>query len=119
MEVIVVPSHLRSAFIERLGKLPAMVAPDPVVLQRVEVEDHVRETIELSTSPDVRLRAHLLIPRGLTSKAAGILAVHQHNGEYHLGKCEPAGIAGNPDLAYGVELCRRGHVIIVPDLDGF
>src|SRR5262245_24073502 len=118
MEEAEVPSHLRSAFIERLGKLPTMVALDPVVLERVEVDDHVRETIELSTSPDVRLRAHVLIPRELTSKAAGILAIHQHNGEYHLGKCEPAGIAGNPQMAYAVELCRRGHVIIVPDLDG-
>lgn len=48
-----------------------------------------------------------------------VLAIHQHNDEYHLGKSEVAGIAGNPDLAYGLELARRGCTVLAPDVQGF
>jgi dienelactone hydrolase len=109
----------RVAFVEKLGKLPSFVPLDPVVEERTEAHDHVRETVALSTSPGVRFRVFVLIPRGLAGKAAGVLAIHQHHGEYDLGKSEPCGLFGNPDMAYGIELCRRGNVIIAPDLDGF
>jgi hypothetical protein len=47
----------------------------------------------------------------------GIVAVHQDGDRrpYNIGKDEPAGLAGDPELAYGVELCRRGHVVICHD----
>lgn len=47
------------------------------------------------------------------------VAIHQHNGEFHLGKSEPAGMAGDPGLAYGLELARLGVVVAIPDLAGF
>jgi dienelactone hydrolase len=43
------------------------------------------------------------------------LALHQHNGQYELGKSEPAGLAGNPEQHYGLELCQRGYVVLCPD----
>jgi dienelactone hydrolase len=49
----------------------------------------------------------------------GVVAIHQHNNELHLGKSEPAGMAGNPEMAYGLELARQGAVTIIPDLSGF
>jgi dienelactone hydrolase len=45
-----------------------------------------------------------------------LLAVHQHAGQYDLGKAEPAGLAGDPMYAYGRELCQRGYVVLCPDL---
>jgi dienelactone hydrolase len=48
-----------------------------------------------------------------------VVAVHQHNGEFHWGKSEPAGLVGDPDMAYGHELARRGFAVVVPDLLGF
>lgn len=50
---------------------------------------------------------------------AGAIAVHQHNNEFHLGKSEPAGRAGNPGLAYGLALARLGLPTLIPDLSGF
>lgn len=47
------------------------------------------------------------------------VAIHQHNGEFHLGKSEPAGMAGNPEQAYGLALARAGITTIIPDLPGF
>ena len=48
-----------------------------------------------------------------------VVAVHQHNGEFHLGKSEPAGVAGDPTLDYGAALARLGAAVLVPDLRGF
>jgi dienelactone hydrolase len=45
----------------------------------------------------------------------GILAIHQHAGQYHLGKSEPAGLSPDPMYHYGLELCRRGYVVLCPD----
>jgi dienelactone hydrolase len=45
----------------------------------------------------------------------GILAIHQHAGQYYLGKSEPAGLSANRMYHYGLELCRRGYVVLCPD----
>ena len=47
---------------------------------------------------------------------AALLAIHQHAGQYDLGKSEPAGVAGDPMYSYGQDLCRRGYVVLCPDL---
>lgn len=48
-----------------------------------------------------------------------VVAVHQHNGEFHLGKSEPAGIAGSPGPTYGRALAEAGFLVVMPDLDAF
>jgi dienelactone hydrolase len=48
-----------------------------------------------------------------------VLALHQTTEPASLGKAEPAGLAGNPDLSYGVELARRGAVVLIPDYPMF
>jgi len=111
-------SELRAAFVKKLGQLPSAVPLDATIEERVEADDYLRETVSIASSPGVRFRALVMTPR-VPKREAGILAIHQHNGEYHLGKSEPAGLAGSPDMAYGLELCRRGNVIIIPDLEGF
>jgi dienelactone hydrolase len=45
-----------------------------------------------------------------------VLAIHQHDNNYDLGKAEPTGLAGNAMYAYGQELCQRGYVVLCPDL---
>lgn len=49
----------------------------------------------------------------------GVVAIHQHNDEYQLGKGEPAGLAGNPHAAYGRRMAEKGFTVIMPDLDCF
>ncbi len=46
---------------------------------------------------------------------AGILAAHQSKCEYHLGGDEPAGLRGDPEMFYGLELAQRGYVVLAPD----
>ena len=64
-----------------------------------------------------RIPAYLLVPDSATGKtpAPGIAIWHQHNGEYHLGKSEPAGLSGNPMHHTGVALAKEGYVVLCPD----
>lgn len=48
-----------------------------------------------------------------------VVAVHQHNDQYALGKSEPAGLAGDPTMAYGLAMVRLGVAVLVPDLTAF
>lgn len=109
----------RRAFIDRLGLLPEHCALDVQVEEHFIGEGYIRERISYMTSPGVRVPAYVLVPRGLTRKAAAIVCIHQHNGEFHIGKSEPVGLIGNPDMFYALELCQRGYITIVPDQEGF
>ncbi len=44
-----------------------------------------------------------------------MLVHHQHNGEYRLGKSEPAGVAGDRLQAFGPALGARGVIVLAPD----
>jgi dienelactone hydrolase len=48
-----------------------------------------------------------------------VVAVHQHNDQYALGKSEPAGLAGDPEMAYGLAMARLGVAVLIPDLTAF
>ena len=65
--------------------------------------------------------AWLLIPDGPRAGGAGrgarpMLCLHQ---TVAIGKDEPVGLGGKPDLHYAMELARRGYVAIAPDYPGF
>jgi len=62
--------------------------------------------------------ALLLVPDGAGPFPA-VLAHHQHNSEWHLGKSEVAGLAGDPLQAFGPALARAGLVVLAPDAVGF
>jgi dienelactone hydrolase len=62
--------------------------------------------------------ALLLVPDG-GGPFPAVLAHHQHNSEWHLGKSEIAGLAGAPLQAFGPALARAGIVVLAPDAVGF
>lgn len=82
-----------------------------------------RRLIEYAVEPGERVRAYLLVPQALIGRprnaprrvAPAVIAAHQHNGQFHLGKAEPAGLRGPAMYHYGVDLCRRGFVVLCPD----
>lgn len=75
------------------------------------------ERLSYEAEPGDRVPALLLIPDTASEArpAAGIAVWHQHNGEYHLGKSEPAGLAGNPMHHTAVALVKEGYVVLCPD----
>ncbi|MFP6768002.1 MAG: alpha/beta hydrolase family protein [Planctomycetaceae bacterium] len=94
--------------------------PCPLKIQtpRTEQKDGYRLiSINYEVEPGDRVPALLLIPDGVTetAPAPGIAIWHQHAGQYHLGKSEPAGLAGNPMHHTGVALVREGYVVLCPD----
>jgi dienelactone hydrolase len=56
--------------------------------------------------------ALLLIPEQRQGRGPALLCLHQTTA---VGKLEPAGMAGDPELAYAAELAERGYVTLVPD----
>ena len=77
-----------------------------------------RSRVLLRASYEHTIPCLLLEPEHLSTPLP-VVAVHQHNGEYHLGKSEPAGMAGNPGMAYGLALAKAGVTTLIPDLHGF
>jgi dienelactone hydrolase len=88
--------------------------------RRIEsgVRDGYRiESIDYCVEPGERVPALVLVPAGVdaTHPAPAVAVWHQHNGEWHLGKSEPAGLAGSPMHHTGVALAREGYVVLCPD----
>lgn len=109
----------RHAFLQKLGTLPESCPLDARIEEKYSAAGYTRERVSYATSPGVRVPAYLFIPDKLVEKAPAVVCIHQHNGEYQLGKSEPAGIAGNPDMYYALELCQHGYITIAPDQEGF
>jgi dienelactone hydrolase len=67
--------------------------------------------------PD-RVPAFLLLPKEIKdgSRSPAVLCLHQTT---RIGKGEPAGLGGKPDLHYAAELAGRGFVTLAPDYPNF
>lgn len=109
----------RQAFVARLGTLPEWCPLDVQVEEHFIEEGYTREKISYQASPGVRVPAYVLIPRFVPGPMAALVCIHQHNGEFHLGKSELVGLVGDPEMAFALDLCLRGYITIVPDLEGF
>lgn len=79
------------------------------------------ESITYQVEVGQRVPAFLLVPHSATAQhpAPAIALWHQHNDEFHWGKSEPAGLAGNPMHHTAVALVREGYVVLCPDALGF
>ncbi|WP_420460850.1 alpha/beta hydrolase family protein [Neolewinella sp.] len=107
-----------------LGAFPTGVPLDLDTLETVDLEGGVRlkiaYTVELPDpvfdTPIDRISAYLFVPdRQGEERLPAIVAIHQDGPQAHLGKEEPAGLAGADDMHYALELFQRGYVVICPD----
>ena len=73
-----------------------------------------RERIEYRGLEGDRIPAFLFTPNGRET-LGGVVVFHQHNGEFHFGKSEVAGIKGDAFQAFGPALARRGLAVLAPD----
>src|SRR4051794_32052052 len=105
----------------RLGALLRFGVPDePVgveVLERSSRDGYVEERVVFARFEGA-VPAFRLVPAG-DGPFPGVVAFHQHHSEWHLGKSEVAGRAGDPLQAFGPALARRGVVVLAPDAVGF
>ncbi len=101
-----------------LGRMPAPWPLRPAVMERVSIPGGVREKVRYVVERGDTVYAYLFLPEAPGPRPA-VLCVHQHHREFHLGKSEPAGLAGDPQQFYALELTRRGYATLAPDAIGF
>ena len=104
----------RKTLLRLLGRTPVRCGLQPKVLERVPLTGCIREKVSYMVEPGQRVSAYLFLPVA-PGRLPAILCIHQHNREYHLGKSEPAGLSGNPEQFYALELAKRGFVTLAPD----
>ena len=99
------------------GPFPNLPPVQTKTREIIQKDGYRIESLTYETQPGQLIPALLLIPDHVNAKnpAPGIAVWHQHNGQYYLGKSEPAGLAGNPMHHTGVALVREGYVVICPD----
>ncbi len=87
------------------------------VRKRFQRDGFTIESVYYDAEPDDPIPAMLLIPESATAgqPAPAVAVWHQHAGQYHLGKSEPAGLAGNPMHHTGAALAKEGYVVLCPD----
>jgi dienelactone hydrolase len=110
-----------AALRERLAALLDFEAPErppPLDVGPSERRDGYAEHRVAFAGSEGGVPAFLLVPDG-GGPFPGVVAFHQHHSQWHWGKSEVAGRAGDPLQAFGPALARRGVAVLAPDAVGF
>lgn len=100
-----------------MGPLPpkSTVPLDIKVLEEERTPKYIRRKITYVPESGDAVPAYLFLPTA-KGKRPAMLCLHQTT---RIGKSEPAGLGGKPNLHYAQELAERGYVIIAPDYPNF
>jgi dienelactone hydrolase len=79
-----------------------------------EEEGYSRILIRYADGEGDLIPAFLLLPKGAGPFPA-VPVHHQHHSQWHLGKSEVCGLAGDPLQAFGPALAKKGMVVLAPD----
>jgi dienelactone hydrolase len=108
--------HMQSV----MGPLPHPAHPVPLdvrIVEEVPLGPIVRRKIDYHTdSHSRRVSAYLFLPKEAKGRHPAVLCLHQTT---NIGKQEPAGLGGKPNLHYALELAERGYVTLAPDYPSF
>lgn len=101
-----------------MGPLPpdARMPLDVSIEEAVSLPKYTRRKLTFTAETGDRVPAFLLIPHDRAARAPAMLCLHQTT---PIGKGEPAGLGGNPNLHYAAELAERGYVTLAPDYPNF
>jgi dienelactone hydrolase len=83
-----------------------------------EEDGYTRSLIRYPAPDGEQIEAFLFRP-GSEAPRGAILALHQHNSQWTIGKSEIAGLVGDSLQAFGPALARRGILVLAPDSIGF
>jgi dienelactone hydrolase len=109
-----------------IDSIELVMGPLPDVSQKVPLDIKIsdessidgirRMKISFAAEKNDRVPAWLFIPSSQKNPVPGILCLHK---TIDIGKSEPAGLGGSPDLCYALELAKRGYVTLAPDYPNF
>jgi acetyl esterase/lipase len=112
--------HILAGMQRVMGELPGAAKRVPLDVRQVEevrIENLLRRKITYQSESGDRVAAYLFVPAGAgEKKLPAVLCLHQTTA---LGKGEPAGLGGNPNLHYALHLAQRGYVTLAPDYPSF
>jgi len=99
-----------------LGEMPERVELKPKVLTAEQRDGYRREMVEYTVEKDeAPVRAYVCIPDRIKTGSPSIICLHQHGGQFALGKSEQVGRIGSPHQQQAIDLARRGYVTIAAD----
>ena len=96
-----------------MGPLPGPERRGPLAVEVIDETDEgafLRKRIAYTPEPGSRVRAFLLTPKG-AGKFPGVLALHP---THALSAKVVVGLGNYPNAEYGVELAKRGYVVLAP-----
>ena len=102
-----------------MGPLPDRSSAAPVemhVAEDADLGDVLRRKIAYVAEPGDIVPAYLMVPKNISGQSPAMMCLHQ---TVPIGKEEPVGLGGKPNLRYGIELARRGYVTLSPDYPNF
>jgi acetyl esterase/lipase len=112
-------ARILAGFQQAAGAIPPDDGALPLDAQ-VHAEERLsaftRKRISFAAAKDDRVPAWLLVPHDIKERRPAMLCLHQTTA---IGKGEPAGLGGSPDLHYAKELAERGFVTLAPDYPNF
>lgn len=112
-------ADFRERLLECLGgPWPEPCDLKPILRETIQKDGYRIESVFYEAEPDDKIPAMLLIPEGIDAAhpAPAVAVWRQHNGQWHLGKTEPAGLTGNPMHHTGVAWPGRVTWCCVPML---
>ncbi|MGO8753300.1 MAG: dienelactone hydrolase family protein [Thermoguttaceae bacterium] len=107
---------------------PPKCDPRAEVVERIDCGPYIREKLYFNTTPDIRVPAYLLLPKGEPKRRPAIVALHDHGAFFVWGKEKVIATEHeHPALtefkrtaysgrSYGDELAKRGYVVIAIDM---
>jgi dienelactone hydrolase len=103
---------------EAAGAPAAPAVPGVAVVERRACDGYTELLVRYPGHDGAAVPAFLLVPDG-DGPLPGVVVHHQHHSQFHLGKSEVAGRAGDPLQAFGPALARRGVAVLAPDAIAF
>ncbi len=111
-------SEWRRAMAQIMGPFPPAESRGPLDLQIEETipgAGFVRQRLTYQSDSGIRVPAYLLLPIAATTNRSrtfpAVLALHQ---THAAGQKVVVGLGQSPDDEYGLELVRRGYVVLAP-----
>jgi dienelactone hydrolase len=99
-----------------LGDMPEQVDLRPKTLASEKRDGYRRELVEYTVEKDeAPVRAYVCIPDKIRPGAPSVVCLHQHGGQFGLGKSEQVGRIGSPHQQQALELAQRGFLTIAAD----
>lgn len=87
---------------------------DPQILETVDCGEYLRHFLTYQAEPGGRVPAYMLVPKQVLDgkrQVPAILALHQ---THPAGQKVVVGLGSSPNDEYGVELAKRGFVVLAP-----